>query len=235
MRVRSRHKVFRPAEALIVLLLAGSLRADLTNAVPATDVVKPDQAVRAASSGDESSLVPKRSPAIAAPSQSKSSLPGRVGTISLIWPMLIVVGAIVTLAMMLKKWGLGRRGSIARNGLQVLTRQYLSNKQSLCLIRLGRRVVFLGVTPERISTLAELDDPEEVASLVGTIERNTPSSFTTMLSGFAGRTSEPIDEAATEPPVGKIEIDSSTAGRQIRTLLGRVRVMADSQSSAEPA
>jgi flagellar biogenesis protein FliO len=234
MRIRSRQKSFWLTEALIAFALAGSLRADSTDAVPAPEVAKPNQAVRAASPAAESTLVPKRNPAPTAPSPLKSSLPGRVGTMSMIWPLLIVAGAIFTFAMMLKKWGPGRRGTIARNGLQVLTRQYLSNKQSLCLIRLGRRVVFLGVTPERISTLAQVDDPEEVASLVGTIERNTPSSFTAKLSGFAARTSGPVDEPATEPPVGKIEIDTSSAGRQLRTLLGRVRVMADSQTSAEP-
>ena len=234
MRVSNRQKHCWLAGAAITFLFAGSLRADPTSAVSGSEAARPNQVVRAASSPDESTLLPRRNPAAIAPSQSKTNLPGRVGTLSLIWPMLIVVGAIVTLAMMVKRWSPGRRGGKARSGLQILNRQYLSNKQSLCLIRLGRRVVFLGVTPERISTLAQVDDPEEVASLVGTIERNTPSSFTAMLSGFAARTPGPI-ATADEPVAEKIEIDSSSAGRQIRTLLGRVRVMADSQSSAEPA
>ncbi|MEE9293422.1 MAG: flagellar biosynthetic protein FliO [Phycisphaerae bacterium] len=49
--------------------------------------------------------------------------------------------------------------------VRVLSRTYLSPKQSVALVQLGGRFAFLGVTPDRISTLRIVEDAEEAGAL----------------------------------------------------------------------
>ena len=70
-----------------------------------------------------------------------------VGTVRLIWPMAVVLGLIAVAAFAAKRWlPMMTRPSTGR-GVHILSRQYLSSKQSLCVLRLGQRVVLVGVTP----------------------------------------------------------------------------------------
>ena len=52
---------------------------------------------------------------------------------------------------------------VGGSSIKVLARHHLSSKQSLCLVRLGRGLVLLGVTPNHIQNVAQIQDPEEVA------------------------------------------------------------------------
>ena len=217
---------------LLLTAIMAPARAEPTGAETGAGLPKINQQAHNASTANDPLLLPRRSPAAQGPSRSGPSAPG-VSPLNLLWPMLIVVGAIVTLAMMLKRWGLVRRTPTGRGGLQILSRQFLSNKQSLCVVRFGRRVVCLGVTPERISTLVQVDDPEEASQMVGAIERAAPASFTSRLSNLTRHAAQ--REPEIEPPAAVTRLEPSTAGREVRLLLGRVRAMADAQATAEPA
>jgi flagellar biogenesis protein FliO len=49
--------------------------------------------------------------------------------------------------------------------MRVVARASLSPKHSVVLLGLGRRFILLGVASDRVSTLADISDPEEVAEL----------------------------------------------------------------------
>jgi len=181
-----------------------------------------------ASATAESGFLPRHSPA--ASPRATPGIPG-LGAVSLMGPMLIVVGALIVLALMVKRWGLGKGGSGRRGGLEILSRQYLSNKQSLCVVRFGKRVVCLGVTPERISTLAQLDDADEASQVVAAAARSLPSSFTQVLSTMPAPTAE-IEQDGAPQTAGA---PTSVVAKDVRQLLGRVRAMADAQSTPEAA
>lgn len=175
-----------------------------------------------------SGFLPRHSPAAASP-RPAPNLTG-VGAASLLWPTLIVVGALVVLAVMMKRWKSGPGGSNRRGGLEILSRQFISNKQSLCVVRFGRRLVCLGITPERISTLAQLDDPDEASEVYAAAARTSPASFTRMLE-----TMSPPSELDSEDAPAAAGVPPSVVGQDVRRLLARVRAMADARSSAEAA
>jgi flagellar protein FliO/FliZ len=50
--------------------------------------------------------------------------------------------------------------------MQVIARTYISSKQSMALVRVGHRVLVVGVTPDHLTTLATIDDPAELAAVM---------------------------------------------------------------------
>jgi len=103
------------------------------------------------------------------------------------WPMLVVLVVISACVYAFKRWVPRASRPGGGDAVKILARHYLSGKQSLCLVRTGRRVLLVGITPERINTLSEMTDAEEVAALVGTAERGSPGSFTKMFGKITDR------------------------------------------------
>ena len=69
----------------------------------------------------------------------------------------------VLLARRFVKGGHAPRGDV----LQVLARTHLSPKQSIALVQMGGRLVFVGITPESIARLRTVADGDEAAWLRG--------------------------------------------------------------------
>lgn len=172
---------------------------------------------------------PGRTPSAAArprtfPADNKTSL------LHMFWPLCAVLLVVVLSVLAIRKW----MPQAARLGggdtIKVLARHHLSGRQSLCLVRLGRRAVLLGVTNDRISALSQIDDPEEVAALVAAAQRARPGSFTTMLSKFttadvAPNPDHPADDKTIqEGPLVSSQNLAST-GQTIRGLIDRVRAL----------
>jgi flagellar biogenesis protein FliO len=122
----------------------------------------------------------------------------------MVWPLAAVLGTIALAAWALRKWssGVGRLGSTG--AITVLARHYLSSKQSLCLVRLGHRVILLGITPDSISAVADFNR-EETAGLLAGLERARPGSFVNALAGMgpehavkstSDETESPLDDAS---------------------------------------
>ncbi len=140
-------------------------------------------------------------------------------------PLLIVLGVILLAALLVKKFMPSRRLWGGGNVLQIVARTPLSGKQHLVLLKLGRRLVLLGVTPERISTLSIVEDPEQVALLIGEIASSHPhslvSEFEKTFAGEAGAYVEPEPESP----------DQAASG-QVRGLLEKVRRLAGGRDVA---
>jgi hypothetical protein len=75
----------------------------------------------------------------------------------------------------------------ASRSLQVLETRALGPNRSLQLLRVGRRAVLVGVTPDRINQLLEIDDPEEVERLAQAALEQTPAPALERLAGSLSR------------------------------------------------
>lgn len=115
----------------------------------------------------------------------------RSGTGGVLWPLAVVLGTIGVLAYGVRRWMSGPKGLGGDGPIKVLARCFLSNRQSLCLVRVGRRIVLVGVTPERIAAVSEITDPEEVAHFVAAAGRGGTGSFTAAMAGFTKRSVDP--------------------------------------------
>lgn len=148
------------------------------------------------------------------------------------WPLGVILGIIGLIAWAVRRWmpkstGLGGGGLIT-----VLARHYLSPKQSLCLIRLGRRVLLIGVTPETIRAVAEIDREDEAAALIAAAERGKPGSFSSVFARLSERDLEP-QSAGPETPVP--DRDLASVGSEVRGLVQKARGLGSrSEASVEP-
>ena len=108
--------------------------------------------------------------------------------------------------------------------LRVVSRAHLSKKQSLALVRIGRRFVAVGISGDRFDVLSEIADPEEVAELAaktGTSVDSQSDMFDGALLREAAEFKEDVDAVATQrPPAPR------RGGREaLRALLRRIRTL----------
>ena len=68
--------------------------------------------------------------------------------------------------------------SLPSDVLEVLGRSPLANRHHLQLIRLGRRLLLVSVSPDSAETLTEITDPDEVNHLASLCQQDQPGSIT---------------------------------------------------------
>ena len=118
----------------------------------------------------------------------------------------LVLGVIIVVGLVIKRVAKTSHGG-GSGVLQVLTRTHLSPKQSIAVVQMGGRLVFVGITPEQISMLRIVEDREEAALLrgqlrVGAAELGGPS-FDKHLSREAKELTDGLDvgvEASCDVP-----------------------------------
>lgn len=138
--------------------------------------------------------------------------------LTMFWPLLVVLGVVMGIAAAVKKWMPGAARVTGGGAINILARQYVSSKQSLCLVRLGRRVVLIGMTPDSMSTLSEVTDADEIATIASALERGKACSFSTALSKVS-------DSDAAIESAGDESFDESDAKAN-----GRLRRFDESES-----
>lgn len=150
------------------------------------------------------------------------------GLISLFWPLLIVLGLVVGATAAVRKWMPNAARGGGGGAIKVLARQYISSKQSLCLVRLGGRVVLIGVTPQSMATLSEITDADEMAGIAAALQRGAPGSFSAAMSKVAavdsdGDDSVDQDAVATAPTGagGRLDVTES----RVSELVARIRAI----------
>lgn len=158
------------------------------------------------------------------------------GPARLFWPLFVVLGVIVVVLLAARKWLPRSRRLGGGPVLNVLARHYLAPKQSLCLVRLGRRLLLVGITPDRINTVAEITEPNEASEILAVLECTRPGSFTSVFAGLTQKDlgkeqhADPIEQCS---PVAGRQLDAT--GASVRQLIDRVRSLSSGiEVSAEP-
>jgi len=170
----------------------------------------------------ESEIIPRKVSRNASATRAASPAPSTGGWLRMVQPVVIVFGLMAVLTWAGRRWlPQARQASSAQSVIRVLARQHLSGKQSLCLVKLGPSVVLLGVTPENISSVMEIRDPDDAAALVAAAERAHGRSFTKAMSSFAA---SPEPDAAIESETQR-PVATADAGARIREMVSRVREM----------
>lgn len=208
--------------------------AKTTKLPPSTDIA-PERHGRQADAADELIRRPSRSKPAPTARRADSMFSSLGG--SVILPMMIVVGTICGSAYFFRRLVNPGHKPGADNAIKVLSRQYLSSKQCLCLVRLGGRLVLLGVTPDRISAVAHIDDPEEVAGIMGDVSRAGGSTFSAALAAFAGRrTGVDADSGGNAAESADLILPGKLfeTRSNVRDVLGRVRALSKRGIPAEP-
>jgi flagellar protein FliO/FliZ len=106
------------------------------------------------------------------------------------------VGLIFLASWLLRRAG-GRQVRGGQEVMQILARKSISARQQLLLVRLGQRLVLVGSSSGALSTLSEITDEAEVASMLESVQAGQ-SSFAALLKGKIAKSKV----AATDPTGG---------------------------------
>lgn len=141
----------------------------------------------------------------------------RSGPVALFAVLAVIAGAAFGARRLLRGTHLGRV-----DGLHVISRTYLSPKQSIALVQMGARMVFVGVTPQSITTLRTVGDAVEAAQLRGRsrLASLKGEGFDTQLERQAARyIASPLTESVAEDATSPL----GDAKRGVSALLSRAR------------
>jgi flagellar biogenesis protein FliO len=142
---------------------------------------------------------------------------GRVGL-----ALLIVLVAIFLLRWLARQFG--RIGLPEGKPIKVLSRSVLSPKQQLLLLQIGKRLVVVGDSGGSMNPLCEINDPDEVAILIGQAREDQP--ITKSFGRIFKRAKEPFDPAPTpEPSETPPNPEIAEMSRDIGGLMQKVQSM----------
>lgn len=188
---------------------------------PADTIVKhrPSTVDRWSTSTTEQTILPSKSQAGAKKGWFSDGwyLPGLIS-------LSAVLAMIFAISLLAKKFILPRT-RLGHRQLEMVARTYLSGKQSVALVKAGRRLLIVGITPNQITSLGSVDDPAEVAELLGAAAAGRPDSITSQFERNMASESERFGEP---DPVEENFEDrrpdfAQPAREQLRRALARVR------------
>lgn len=147
----------------------------------------PDSAIALSidSAGDRV-LPPRRTPEATGSRSRGSREPQSI--VGVVVSLGLLAGALAGAGFWLKRSGHATFRSLPIQALEPMGRRVIGPRQSIQLVRLGGRILVLGVSPDGINTLAEISDPVEVDLLAGACQANPESEFS-FQSLFASRSS----------------------------------------------
>jgi len=117
---------------------------------------------------------PEKADSLSAKEQNQSSMPSPWKTLV---SLVIVLALIVGVTYLFKRFSLNANRNSMPAGVEILARSSMNPKQSLCLVQLGNRLVLLGQSPNHISSLQTIDDPDEIAQIMGQLEQKKTLSI----------------------------------------------------------
>ena len=110
-----------------------------------------------------------------------------------VFALFVVLVLIVLCAFLFRKFGLRSRAGLSFRGVEVIARTSIGPKQSLCLVKLGRRLLLLGLSPNHMAPIDAIDDPDEIARIMGNIEGGKRDSISGAFNKIFHRESHSYD------------------------------------------
>jgi len=142
------------------------------------------------------------------------------------WPLFVVVAVIILMFWLARKYLPGVRRLGGSRTIKLLARTHLSPRQSIALVRVGRRLLVVGQSADRLSALDSISDPQEVSELLGQCESDGASGA---VENFK-KTFKQIDEdfsAAEEQGADCETQELSRIRGEVESLSKKVRGLAD--------
>ena len=164
---------------------------------------------------------------IAFPAASRNAESAAPGPESFQFARVLFALALVIALIFLLRWA-GRRlfpGAVPQGPsrtVQVLGRTMLAPKQSIVLLRVGRRVLVVGDTGAQMQSLCEITDEQEIAELTAQLAQEKPAALSRTFGQLLGRAR---DERAAESPGAGTDEKLAAAQDELGGLSQRVRVL----------
>jgi flagellar biosynthetic protein FliO len=105
----------------------------------------------------------------------------------------LVLALIAGTAYILRRFLPGSQRVGRSSAIEILSRSTINPKQSLCLVRLGNKLLLVGLSPNHMSCLANIDDPEEIAQISGLLEKDSVHSVSNTFGRLFHKESQGYD------------------------------------------
>lgn len=148
----------------------------------------------------------------------------------------VVIGLIFLLRWLAKKWGMGGGVRVVSSPIvEVLSRTTVAPKNHVVLLRVGSRILVVNDGSAGMRTLATVDDPDEVAGLLQSVES---ARETSMSNSFGRAMSKLSSQWSSNDDAAELGLDDSEAGvDRVRGALSglrdRLRLTADAERGGE--
>jgi len=162
--------------------------------------------------------------------QSKSSQQERSDPLSLgrvFVALLVVLGVIAAVAYGFRRFVLRSKAFGTGSVIKILARNSVTPRQSLCLVELGERLMLIGLSPNHIARLDVIDDPEEIARIMGRLEAGAGQSISNTFNNIFRRESREYDAIGNYYPDDNSDQDSDQDNRQWYNARGELSSLLD--------
>lgn len=142
---------------------------------------------------------------------------------SILFYVFLICAAFLFCMWLVKRYLPGHRQLFSHPALEVLGRTHLDQRRYLSLVRVGRRILVVGVTPDTISPLAEVGDGAEVAEIMELARPKTEagkSIFTKLFQRHMVEAEQERDEA-------RLGSQAEALADDIAALRGRIKSRRD--------
>jgi len=179
-----------------------------------------DGAVNVAERTVAGSRLGRRKPALGDLAEGDRSTPWyRTGIGALAVVLALIGGAF----WIVRRWMPSARPADA-GAMKIVGRTGLTPKHSLVLVRVGRRYLMVGVSADRLDTLCEISDPEEVAQLAARIGIDRSAKGGSFDALLAGEASDYKDlQPSTKDATASVRTRRLETPGSLTNLLGRLR------------
>jgi len=132
-----------------------------------------------------------------------------------------VLSLILVLRFLIRRISPGVMGRSSR-GIRVITRAYLAPKQQVVVLQVGRRILVVGDSGQHLSTLCEITDPDEAATLLAQITGRSSDSDQSSFADAMSHAAEPFfptgDDHQNNPALQSARTELNGLSQRIRTL-----------------
>lgn len=103
-------------------------------------------------------------------------------SVSSLFPLLfyvaLICGLFIVVLKMLKKYVPGHRRLFTHPSMEILGRAHIDQKRYVSLLRVGKRVIVIGVSPDEMRSLSEITDEAEITEIMEVARPKTESGLT---------------------------------------------------------
>lgn len=160
-----------------------------------------------------------------APEQAAAESRGGEWLLQTLGALGLVIGLVLAARVMLRRWA-GPGASVGGSPMvEVLARTSVGARQSVLLLRLGKRILIVGQSSAGLSPLGSVDDPDEVADVLTAHARSKPQSISQGFSHLMQRLNRDYDkhDLAAEEGVDGNEVHTDLARERVAGLLAKMR------------
>ena len=174
------------------------------------------------------------SSSITGPGSGNRTLPASPSPWKSLLVLLVVLALIVSATLFLRRSSFFAQRRSSHAGVRILARSSISPKQSLCLVKLGETILLLGLSPNHMAMLHTVEDPDEIAGLLGTLEQHKHDSITNSFSRMFRHEANSYDDVEPandyEGVIGDRDGQWSRARGELTSLLDKVKGLARMKS-----